>query len=133
MLGFEIQTRTALTYFESFSSWRELLYGSHEAGKQLYWVIAGKYFLLLKNSVCRTYNWIFRERNISGYDIWQKTHLLIKLYTEKTNEKWPSIQVSNLLSVGAIVECDSPNGRKGSSTFNIMFCDAVFLVYFSLT
>lgn len=88
MLGFEIQTRTALTYFESFSSWRELLYGSHEAGKQLYWVIAGKYFLLLKNSVCRTYNWIFRERNISGYDIWQKTHLLIKLYIEKTNEKW---------------------------------------------
>lgn len=84
MLGFEIQTRTALTYFESFSSWRELLYGSHEAGKQLYWVIAGKYFLLLKNSVCRTYNWIFRERNISGYDIWQKTHLLIKLYIEKT-------------------------------------------------
>lgn len=83
MLGFEIQTRTALTYFESFSSWRELLYGSHEAGKQLYWVIAGKYFLLLKNSVCRTYNWIFRERNISGYDIWQKTHLLIKLYIEK--------------------------------------------------
>lgn len=84
MLGFEIQTRTALTYFESFSSWRELLYGSHEAGKQLYWVIAGKYFLLLKDSVCRTYNWIFRERNISGYDIWQKTHLLIKLYIEKT-------------------------------------------------
>ncbi|XP_052674210.1 short transient receptor potential channel 7-like [Crassostrea angulata] len=39
-----MKTRTALTYFESFSSWRELLYGSHEAGKQLYWVIADRFY-----------------------------------------------------------------------------------------
>nr|XP_022328099.1 short transient receptor potential channel 3-like [Crassostrea virginica]XP_022328100.1 short transient receptor potential channel 3-like [Crassostrea virginica] len=39
-----MKTRMALTYFESTSSWQELLYGSQDAGKQLYWIIADRFY-----------------------------------------------------------------------------------------
>ncbi|XP_062570970.1 short transient receptor potential channel 7-like [Saccostrea cucullata] len=38
------KTRMALRYFENGLSWRGLLYGSQEAGEQLYWIIADRFY-----------------------------------------------------------------------------------------